>query len=204
MRLKLKYWRKMSRMTLQELEAKTGFDYTQISKWERGEQQPKTGQLEILARALRVSPRDLLNDRPPVPVVGYIGAGHQVFGIDDHPPGEGLYKVACPEGLDPTTAVGLEVRGSSMLPIQDGWVIFYDRHAATPADVLGRLCAVKTADGAYFVKIVYRAPQLGRFNLLSTNAAPIENVELEWAAPIDVALPPERLERIEVAAAAAE
>jgi len=129
---------------------------------------------------------------PPakIAIAGYIGAGDQVFPVDDYMKGAGLAEVVCPEGVDPQNAVAAIVRGDSMFPLEDGSVVVWGAHGG-PADAVGRVCAVQVAhDGPLLVKGLRLAPQPGRYNLISRNAPLLENVELEWVAPILAFLPP--------------
>lgn len=125
------------------------------------------------------------DDGTSVAVTGYVGAGAEVIPFDDHATGEGIDKVRCPANLDPTKVVAVRVRGDSLWPIDDGWDIFYrkDVDGVTP-DAVGKLCVVKLMDGRMFVKHVVLGSAAGRFTLLSSNAAPIQNVELRWAARV--------------------
>jgi hypothetical protein len=49
---------------------------------------------------------------------------------------------------------------------------------------LGEECAVHTADGGTFLKVLAPGSQPDRYTLRSFNAADIENVEVVWAAPV--------------------
>ncbi len=128
-----------------------------------------------------------------VPVVGYIGAGAAVEFFDAYPKGGALSEVACPRGLRPDKTVAVIVRGESQAPlINDGWLIFYSRDPEPDAaEVLGKLSVVRTADGLTMLKRVRRGPTVGKFNLESANAPIMEDVALEWAAPVKAILPPE-------------
>lgn len=141
-----------------------------------------------IAQVLNVSVAELINGEiaATVPVVGRVGAGAEIHPIDDHAKGEGLYEVECPRGLDPKATVAVEVVGDSMSPmVEEGWVLFYDRSPEpTPSAVVGRLCVVKLEDGRVLVKQLRRGPERGRFNLVSLNGPMIEDVALEWAAPV--------------------
>jgi hypothetical protein len=58
--------------------------------------------------------------------------------------------------------------------------------------LLGEMCIVKLADdGPTLVKHLRKGCSRGRFNLLSTNRAPIEDARLDWAAPVRGILPPD-------------
>ncbi len=202
MKLRLKYWRKRRKLTQEKLSELTGESLSQISRWERTdiskpsaertkqERIPDSAQILKLATTLGIRPRDLFPDQASVPVVGRVGAGQEIFGIDDHQPGAGFYYVGCPEGLDPEKAVAVEVVGDSMLPIGPGWLVFYTRELSYgPDDVMGELCVIKTRDGQHFIKRLRPGYKPDTFNLISTNAAPLESVALEWAAPIRAVVP---------------
>jgi SOS-response transcriptional repressor LexA len=163
----------------------------QIQKLERGERRMTFDWARRLAPALGIEPEELMSPSQKVPVVGRVGAGAEVLPIDDHAKGDGLYDVECPRGLNAKDTVAVEVVGDSMEPmLSSGWVLFYDRSPEpTPSAVVGRLCVVKLEDGRVLVKQVKRGPERGRFNLLSLNAPIIEDVALEWAAPVKAMLP---------------
>ena len=169
--------------------------HQQLSRLEKGERKMTFDWARIIAPALGVEPEDLMVvQRRTVPIVGYVGAGAEVLPIDDHAPGQGLDDVPCPRGIDAHSAVALIVRGDSMEPfIQEGWLLFYSRpKELMPSEVIGKLCVVKLADdGPTMVKRLQRGYSEGLFNLISTNAAPREDIALEWAAPVRAYLSPD-------------
>ncbi len=119
-------------------------------------------------------------------MVGYVGAGQEILPYDDHALGGGLEEVEAPEGVGGGPVVALRVRGESMHPMRDGWLLFYrrDQHGV-PEACLNRLCVVKLADdGPIMVKEVRRGYRPNHFVLSSWNAPPLEDVRLEWAAPV--------------------
>lgn len=139
---------------------------------------------EIYARAFRVRAEWLLlgvgdSGKKPVPLVGYVGAGAEVFAFDD---GGSLDDIDPPPGVGPE-AVAVKVRGDSMYPrYMAGDVLIYDRHIPlTKAD--GMECIVSLVDGRKFVKIV-RPEGCVLATLESWNAPPIRSVQVEWVAPI--------------------
>ncbi len=119
-------------------------------------------------------------------MVGYVGAGQQVFPVDDHAMGAGMDEVEAPGELAGQIVVAVRVRGDSMHPMKDGWLLFYSRDQdGVPEDCIGRLCVVQLArDGPLLVKELRRGYDAGRWTLLSWNAAPIEDAEIAWAAPV--------------------
>jgi len=81
--------------------------------------------------------------------------------------------------------VALMIRGDSMHPMKDGWLIFYRRvQEGVPDDCLNQLCVVRTEDGKTLCKDLRKGTLPRRFTLLSWNAEPRENVKLEWAAKV--------------------
>lgn len=125
-----------------------------------------------------------MKDGQLVPVVGYVGAGAEVLPEDQHPKGRGLDMVhAPPDGA--TDCVAVAIRGDSMHPFGDGWLIFYRRNQdGVPDDCLNKLCVVKVHEGPTLVKTLRRGRTTKLFNLESWNAAPREGVRLDWAARV--------------------
>lgn len=79
-----------------------------------------------------------------------------------------------------------------MFPLASGWRLFYRReHMGVTPEMLGQLCIVKIAnDGPLLVKQLRRGFKSGRFNLVSSNAAPLEDVELDWGTKVLAMEPP--------------
>ena len=128
--------------------------------------------------------------RTMIPVVGYVGASTEFFGFDDHAQGAGLDEIDAPPGV-PEGAVAVIVRGDSGYPaIRDGMVLIYWNKFENPVSLVGEDCFVRLKDGRTLVKILERGAQEDRWTLASINAStpPIRDVEVEWAAPIEVRL----------------
>lgn len=151
---------------------------------ENGQRPPTQARAKEFARAFRVPVEWLLfgagePTKKPVPLVGYVGAGAEVFPIDD---GGSLDEIEPPPGIGPS-AVAVKVRGDSMWPrYMDGDVLIYDDHVPL-TKVDGQECVVALTDGRRFVKVV-RIEVGGLVTLESFNAAPIRSVEVEWVALI--------------------
>lgn len=119
-----------------------------------------------------------------VQVVGYVGAGAEILPLDSFGMEGGMDQVAKPSWLK-GEVVALTVRGDSMHPIKNGWVLFYARNGEGVDDsLLGDLCVCETEDGRMFVKEIRRGSEPGCFNLISWNAPVLENQRIAWAAKV--------------------
>lgn len=158
----------------------------QIGRLESGARRLTVDWMERVAQAFGVNPADLLapSGQRTIPLVGYVGAGAEVFAIDDHAKGDGLEQVECPwDGLSPST-VAVRVKGDSMMPAYfDGDLIFYEQQYTDFTHLLGKECVVALADGRKFIKQLRRT-QSGQWYLHSHNAEPILGVQIEWAARV--------------------
>jgi len=120
-------------------------------------------------------------------LVGKVGAGAvvQIF------PGaveQGIAEeIDIPIGMDLDGPVeALEIEGDSMRPFESGWKVFYrPGNARHPSELLGQLCVVRLKDGTMLLKKLHRGYEPGRYNLVSWNADPIEDVEIEAAIKVD-------------------
>ena len=186
--------RKLARISQAELGRRLNSGRSTIVKLESGEMGLTTKWMHRIARELLCDPADLLpgGESMEVPVVGYVGGGAQIHPFDDSPLDEGTDAVRCPRGLDPDKTVAAVVRGDSMFPIDDGWVVFWTRsYRGVPIDAVGCLCVVQVADdGPLLIKRLRPGYEQGLFNLLSSNAAPLDNILLEWAAKVEAIIAP--------------
>ena len=132
------------------------------------------------------------SDHHEVPLLGLVNAGRDcvLFAEAQGP----FDMVEAPQEATSNT-VAVEVRGTSLGPIFDGWIIFYDnlrRHVSR--DLLGKLCVVGDTQGHVMVKRLAKGQLPDRFNLLSNTEPPIYDAQLEWAAPVLAMRPKGRLE----------
>jgi len=121
-----------------------------------------------------------------VPVCAYIGAGGEVFPIDDYAKGQGMEEVEWFGKEEASELVAVKVKGDSMRPfIEDGWILFYRRqiYGMNP-DCMNKLCVMKIKNDKVIVKKLRKGYKKGAYNLESFNADLIEDVELEWCAKI--------------------
>lgn len=122
-------------------------------------------------------------ERAMIPVVGYIGAGAEVFSIDDHAKGDGLDLIEAPPGM--LNGIALIVRGDSMSPVfKDGYTIFVEKTLFSLDTLIGDDCYIQLADGRCFLKTLHYGTKVGTFALLSYNAPPIHDAVVERAYPI--------------------
>ncbi len=176
-------------LTIEDLAERTGLSVSYVSRLEKGERNLSIRNLNLFAHALNLTSSDLIEDAPKkslnvVAVMGRIGAGAEISPDDEQVPPEGLYEVETPFPL-PEDAIAFEVVGESMWPRYDeGDIIICWRQGSNAEDVLGWEAAVKTADGARYLKRVLRGAQTGVFDLESHNAPPIRGVSLVWVAAI--------------------
>lgn len=183
---------KSSGITNTALAHALGIDQSRVAEIKSGKRMVKAAEVPIIARETGVPPpSNFLPDiekRPiMIPVVGYVGAGAEIFCIDDHAKGAGLDEVEMPIPGMSTSTVAVRVRGNSMEPAYyDGDVIFYDK--TDNGDLMhlaGKECVVSLSDGRKFIKILRRL-QNGKWYLFSNNAEPIMDIDIEWAAKVKV------------------
>lgn len=166
-----------------------GASQTTLSSWERGRTEPTREDVQRIAAALGVPVASLeVGDqtydrvRRTVPLVGYVGAGAVAH---YYASGDGaLDQVEAPEDATEKT-VAAEIRGESMGPLLERWLVFWDevRNPVT-ADLLGHICVVGLPDDRILVKQLKQASAPGRFHLISNNEAPMLDVEVMWAAKV--------------------
>jgi SOS-response transcriptional repressor LexA len=132
-----------------------------------------------------------------IPIMGFLGAGAEIMPEYEQVPPEGLDHVTLPFPI-PSDMIAFEVRGDSMLPAyKSGHVIIVYRDQKRNIEAFyGEEAAVRTSDGRRYIKTIMRGSK-GRVNLLSWNAAPIEDVKLEWIGEIFAVLPRSQLKHIE-------
>lgn len=118
-----------------------------------------------------------------VPIVGYVGAGPAIVEQDPGPGGR-YDTILAPSDL-PADSVAVTIKGDSMHPFEDGWVLFYRKaQDGVPVDCVNKLCVVHTQEGHTFVKTLLRGRSPKLWTLSSYNAKPQEDVRLDWAARV--------------------
>jgi len=182
----LKRLRKNANLTLEELSEKAGISVSQLSRYESGERDPSLTHLRALAAVFDAPIAVIAEEQRQLPVIGYAGAGAEIHMMDDYAKGDGMDEIDAPPGVPPN-AIAVRVRGDSMLPAyHDGDHIIYDR-PLSGRDIghyVGRECVVRIADGRTFIKTLGRGSRDGLWTLWSYNAAPMNDMVLEWAARV--------------------
>lgn len=141
--------------------------------------------LSKIATALGI-PRDLVNGRQRVPLVGIIGAGGEVSYGTDH---DGHETVSRPPDIK-GDMLAFEVLGDSMLPkYEAGDVIYILAEEGQPEKFVGEYCAIKIADGGTYLKMLSKGTSPGVFTLRSLNAADMTDVVIQWATPVSFIMP---------------
>lgn len=146
----------------------------------------RVGTLIKLAGFFEV-PVDVLLNEPELRIGGRVGAGGEVI-FEGEPDDD--QTVPNPPGAHPRI-LPLEVVGASMLPkYEDGDIVYVDRSIdGIPRGAVGEHCAVRTADGGTYLKILAKGSEPGRYTLRSLNAPDMEDVEVVWAAPVKWVMP---------------
>lgn len=167
--------------THEEAAKAMGLSQSGYTKLERGERKLSDMHITMAMSAYQVPAAEVLGvGQRFVPLTGFVGAGQEIYQFDEGGAGE----VEAPPNAIPET-VAVEVRGESMLPLyEDGTILYYSRQLP-PDRMLGRRCITRLSDERVLVKFLRRGSQPGLYTLGSLNAPDIEDVSLQWAAPID-------------------
>ncbi len=181
---KLRAWRKHRNLTLEGLAERIGMSHQNLGRIERGLVPLQDEWVIAIARALEVEPADLFRDPASagprtVPLVGYVGAGAEAHFYASTDP---LDDVPAPEGATEHTRAA-QIRGDSLGPLLDDWLIYYDdvRAPVTP-DLIGKLCIVGLPDDKVLVKKLQPSREAGLYHLISNTEAPILDQAILWAA----------------------
>lgn len=127
----------------------------------------------------------LYGDQPKklsIPVKGIVSAGEGWEQVAD------AHNDAIEFAIDDHRSFSIEVRGDSMSPVyRDGdFLVCIEQTGRNVDNLVGLDCAVLTAEGTGYIKILKKGTRPGRYSLKSYNPVfdDIENVNLQWAAPI--------------------
>lgn len=164
----------------ERLAAELGVQQSSISRWINNGAEPRGDNRDAINELyLRVVSEGGSVERT-VKLAGYVGAGQEVYHFDE----DGAGFVEAPPGASPRTEA-VEVRGGSMFPLfGDGTLLYYSKQLP-PENMIGQRCVVRLEDERVLVKSLRRGSERGLFTLVSLNAPDIEDVAVQWAAPID-------------------
>lgn len=181
----IKLYRDRIQWSQGKLASAVGTTAQMIGLLESGKRKLTVDWMEKLAPPLGVLPSDLMLSSKSVPVLGYVGAGAEVYSIDDHAKGSGMFETSAPpQGATPSM-VALVVRGDSMSPAyEDGDIIYYDQQVTGDYDhLVGKRVVARLEDGRTFVKKLRKNSE-GQYWLHSHNADPIVNPRIAWLAAV--------------------
>lgn len=185
---RLRAARKAAGLSVNQVAERSAYSASGIRALENGQNDLKAPAAEVLAPILRSTASYLLTGDGPstlprrtVPLVGYVGAGAEAH---FYAGGDELGEVEAPEGSTDQTRAA-EIRGESLGPLFDSWLVFYDdvRTPVTP-DLIGRLCIVGLPDDKVLVKKLQKSRTSGLYHLLSNNEAPMFDQQVVWAARV--------------------
>lgn len=175
---KIRQARKARDLSQHDLAAIVGCSQGDITRLERN-LVTHSKYLAAILKALQLAE----DTRTMIPVVGYVGAGSEVFAVDDHVKGDGIEEIEAPFGM--LNGIAVIVRGNSMEPkYSAGEVLFIEKTVYAVESLIGEPVYVQTADGRSYVKKLHYGATQGTFTLISYNAPPIENVVIERVYPI--------------------
>ena len=184
----------------QEVLAKhVGVPQHYISRWKEGvEPRGKNRDALIeLATAHGVITREVAAGQSFVRVVAEIGAGASIDPEFEHMSPEQIEPVDLPYAI-PDHMIGFRVVGQSMSPaFEEGEIVVVDRDAPfSPDRMVGMRVAARVrfrnGDERRFLKRLVRGSRAGLYHLESINdrSPPVEDVEIKWASPIRLVIPP--------------
>ena len=155
---------------------------------------PGIDTLRRISEALEMPVDQLTGLASMVPVLGNIGAGGEIVfdaEVDLEADGPQGFTMVPRPPLTTGRLMALAVVGSSMLPkYEDGEIIYVRRdHDGLLPGYVGKYCAVRTADGDTFLKILAKGSEAGKYTLRSLNAPDMENISVEWASPVLFVMP---------------
>ena len=184
---RIKELRKARGWSQQRLADATSTSNQHIGYLERGERGLTVEWMDRIARAMDISPSELLRESSQVPLVGYVGAGSEAHFYDGADPPEEWVKA--PVGGSEAT-VAVRVRGDSLGTMFNRWLVYYDQVRTPPGtDLLRKLCVVGLSDGRVLVKQLVPGSRPGTYHLLSQTEGIIEDAEVTWAAEVRAMTP---------------
>lgn len=163
-------------LTLEELANQVGLTKSALGRIETGQSQLKFMHVHPLAVALDVDDPEIVFDlgSRPVPIIGGVIEGGR---IEIYDPAQ-TRMVECPRGLNPLETEALQVLGNFLPLIEDQSILFVGAPKRPHVDMIGMFGVASLSAGAVLVCQLRRGYSPDRFNLLTSDAAPLEDVEL--------------------------
>lgn len=188
---RIKELREAKKLTLEELAEEVGLSASYVQRLENGDRNLAVKHFDAFAKALAVSPRELVDAEgehesriSTVKVVGKIGAGQEILPELEQLPPEGLFEIEIPFPV-PDNTLAFQVDGDSMWPRYDpGDVVLCWKEGTNATEVVGWEAAVLTDTGKRYLKRVLKGSRARLFDLESFNAPVIRNVKLEWISKV--------------------
>ena len=169
--------------------AALGTTRNQYAKLEKGTRRLSDKWIDRAASAYGVDTGDVVRgQRPSVPIVGYVSAGSEMTLYGE---GQGAHgEATAPEGSSDRT-VAVEIRGESLGPFFNGWLVFFDDvRSPITDDLIGKLCVVGLDDGRVLIKRLIRSRSgPGLFHLYGQFGDPSLDVRVKWAAQVKSVVP---------------
>lgn len=186
----LRFLRRQSGLSLQELADKTGASASLLYKIENGERTLDKWKSK-LASALECHPDDLDtydlgvgSKALKAELSGFLGAGGIVYPLELGATDHMAEATRMPAPSMPKSAHMLEVKSSNAL---EGFVLFYDaRFPGVPQEFLHKLCVLWLEDGTCVIRRPEKGSGPGRFHLRSFHPSdmPLKNVIVAHCALI--------------------
>lgn len=173
------------RISQRELAKKLGIDHSALSLTFRGKRNMKMTEAAELARLFGVPVAEVMEnagvhaDTRTVPFRGWID-GHGELHLEPS-----NHRISSPQPM-PLGSFAVQYRtNGTPLEHLDGWMCFVRTpQDGVPHECINKFCLTKLDEGVQMVGVVKRGYQRGRYNLVMSAAQQINDVVLEWAAPI--------------------
>lgn len=150
---------KTSGMTQSDLARHWGRGPNYVSKILSGDRRMQIDEYAMMAKLFGESPLNL-----PIPIVGKVGAGGHVYGMD-----AGCLGMVDNDGSYPIGTQGVEVDGDSMgALVPHGSIVFYNDVYDAPLELhVNKICVLWCFDGRVLVKKLLRGSRKDRWNINS-------------------------------------
>jgi transcriptional regulator with XRE-family HTH domain len=164
-----------------------GVEQATVSRWEEGKMPQRKFQKPIAELANMSVAEFFFSDQGPrlIPVVGELRTGGFEL-MDKHQPGAAVDHISL--SLGDSDQIAVKIKNQSMAPTyREGDTLIAKRLTRSKiASAIGHDCIVKTAAGEGHIRILRKGSKRGLYRLLALGRGEddIEDVELEWAAPI--------------------